>query len=1099
MRLLRIFAPVTCVLAAAAISPLPFSTVSAGSDRTLHRALGEDNVFCRIYLDPHDVFTRVVPEPRASIAGEGAMELNAVLSNITVNYTGFASTPAAQAAFQAAVDIWKTQVASSVPIVIDAQFTDLGNTLLLGQAGSGATRDFPGTPRAGTFYPFPLANKVTGTDIGAQFFGPGSSNISAQFNSNAAVNWYFGTDALVPSGKVDFESVVLHELGHGLGFLGAAGYTASTNQGSVGSGGFPYVYDLSVVDALSGGNSLLNTAVYPNPGTTLGNALRSDSLYWDGTNGKSANNGTRPKLYAPATFSSGSTYSHLDELTYPAGDINSLMTPVLHYAEAIHTPGPIMLGMFADMGWGSNAGAQCNFGLDRNTATVTPAGGTVSVTLSTTSSCAWTATTGASFVTGISPSSGSTSAVVSMTVAANAGVSPRVATVTIGSQTLTITQNGTGPTMALDRTALIFTGVSNGASFTASTGAQAVRMTQSGAGTVTWTASSNQPWLLVAAGSGTPGAQASGTGSATLTISVQFTPGLAASQGGAIALSFTGAGNMAGPITVTLNTLPNGTSVAPVGSFDTPLTGTTGIAGSLPVTGWALDDVGVTRVRIMRDPVAGEPAGVKVYIGDAVFIDGARSDVQTQYPTLPRNTRAGWGYLMLTNFLPNGGNGTFALYAYADDADGHTTLLGSKTITCDNASSIAPFGAIDRPTQGEVISGVFLNAGWALSPGNRFADVPDGGTVNVLVDGVVLGSPTGWAARSDITSLFPVAQYAGVNKAVAGFGLDTTVMTNGVHQIAWIVTATSGGTSGVGSRFFSVSNGSLLLDPTPAAAVTTGNVIAARAVLDLPRGAAMRIDDPLTLASEIDAAPADLSAIQGRRGFDLDMPLVTYASAGGRVTVQSEEVDRVELHLSSGGRHQYTGYLRTVGGVTPLPIGSTLDATTGAFAWQPGVGFVGRYDLVFVRWSGGQAVARQDVRIVLNPKGSNRVGPQTIVDLPAPTAQGRGPIVVSGSFFLAGWAADLDSTEDRGVDTVHVWAYPVTEAGGRDAPTFLGAAVYAGARPDVAAVYGDRFKDTGYGLIVPGLAPGTYDVAVFSFSTVRGGFAPAKVVRVTVR
>jgi hypothetical protein len=561
-------------------------------------------------------------------------------------------------------------------------------------------------------------------------------------------------------------------------------------------------------------------------------------------------------------------------------------------------------------------------------------------------------------------------------------------------------------------------------------------------------------------------------------MAVQFASGLAATQSGTITLTFTGAGNSAGPIGVSLNTITTTAAAAPFGAFDTPVTGTTGVAGSVPVTGWALDDVGVTRVRILRDPVAGEPAGARVFIGDGVFIDGARPDVQAGYTAYPLSTRAGWGYLMLTNFLPNGGNGTFVLYAYADDVDGHTTLLGTKTITCDNANSIAPFGAIDRPRQGEVISGVFLNAGWALSPGNRFANVPDGGTVSVLVDGVSLGSPVGWAARSDITALFPVAQYAGVNKAVAGFGLDTTAMTNGVHQIAWIVTATSGGTSGVGSRYFTVSNGSLYAAPGAASA---------------------RLHNPLTPTSEIDAAPADLSSIEGRRGFDPDAPLVWYESSRGRVTVQSEEVDRVELHLSSGGPQPYTGYLLTVTGFAPLPIGSTLDAGTGTFTWQAGVGFLGRYDLVFVRWDGGRAVARQDVRIVLNPKGSNRVGPQTIVDLPAPAAQGRGPIVTGTSFFLAGWAADLDSTVDRGVDAVHVWAYPVTGAGERDQPIFLGPAVYGGARPDVAAVYGDRFTDTGYGLIVQGLAPGTYDVAVFAYSTVREDFAPAKVVRMTVR
>ena len=143
------------------------------------------------------------------------------------------------------------------------------------------------------------------------------------------------------------------------------------------------------------------------------------------------------------------------------------------------------------------------------------------------------------------------------------------------------------------------------------------------------------------------------------------------------------------------------------------------------------------------------------------------------------------------------------------------------------------------------------------------------------------------------------------------------------------------------------------------------------------------------------------------------------------------------------------------------------------------------------------AVARHDVRVVLNPKGSNRVGPQTIIDLPIPPEGGS--YRVTERIVVAGWAADLDATADRGVDAVHVWAYPVTAEGGHGSPIWIGAAAYGGARPDVAAIYGDRFRDTGYGIIVRGLAPGTYDLAVFAYSTVAGGFVPAKTVRVTVR
>jgi YVTN family beta-propeller protein len=682
-------------------------------------------------------------------------------------------------------------------------------------------------------------------------------------------------------------------------------------------------------------------------------------------------------------------------------------------------------------------------------------------------------------------------------------------TATSSAATLTVTV----PTMALEKTSLVFSAINNGAAFGAQTSPQTVRLTQTGAGTVTWTAVSTTPWLVVS--------PTSGSGSATLTISTQFASGLTASQTGRINLAFTGSGNTAGPITVTLTSLNGAQAAAPTGSFDTPTDGTTGVTGSIAVTGWAMDDVEVTGVRILRDPVAGEPAGTLVLIGNAVLVDGARPDVQALFPTAPRNTRAGWGYLMLTNFLPNLGNGTFKLTAIADDADGHATTLGTKTITCTNATATAPTGAIDTPAQGGTISGTVTNFGWVLSPSPRRADPPGGGTVRIVIDGAFISAvPSGWTSRSDLTALFPAAQYPGIVNALGVAVFDSTALANGVHTISWVVTDNLGSASGIGSRYFTVSNGALFLDPTPGSATRPGSmVIGGPTALALPPAAALRLDSAASLATAVDAAPGDVGAIHGRRGFNLETPLRAYAVRGGRATVQAEELDRIELHLegvagSEGvegpqGRVEgtVTGYQRVGDGLAPLPAGSALDASTGALTWMPGVGFVGTYDLVFVRWAGGQAVARQDVRVVLNPMGSTRVGPQTVIDTPS---SALGTAVVEPSFVLAGWAADLDATTDRGVDTVHVWAYPATpsapstssgqaSSGQAADPIWIGAATYGGARPDVAAVYGDRFLTTGYGITVQGLAPGTYDLAVFAYSTVTGGFVPAKTVRVTVR
>jgi hypothetical protein len=464
------------------------------------------------------------------------------------------------------------------------------------------------------------------------------------------------------------------------------------------------------------------------------------------------------------------------------------------------------------------------------------------------------------------------------------------------------------------------------------------------------------------------------------------------------------------------------------------------------------------------------------------MVDGARPDVQLLFPTVPHASQAGWGYLMLTNFLPGLGNGTFRLSAIAEDAEGHSVLLGTKTITCANAAAINPFGAIDTPAQGATIGGNnYLNFGWVLSPGSRRSDPAGGGTVRVVIDGAIGGQPGAWGSRSDLTALFPVAQFSGIGTALGVAALDTTALTNGVHTIAWLVTDNLGAMSGIGSRFFTVSNGVPAFETAPD--------ITARTRATTIAGAAAAIDTDALLATQVNAIPADSRAIHGRRGFALDTPLHAYAIRDARTIVQAEELDRIELHLGAIPGQRFTGHLRVGRGLVPLPAGSALNASTGEFTWAPGVGFVGAYDLVFVRWSGELPLARHDVRVVLNAKGSARVGPQTVIDMPARGSEMTGP------FLVAGWAADLDEAFGAGIDAVHVWAYPT--AGGD--PIWIGAAAWGGTRPDVAAIHGDRFLRTGYGIVAQGLAPGTYDVAVFAHSTVSGQFAPARTVRITVR
>ena len=615
---------------------------------------------------------------------------------------------------------------------------------------------------------------------------------------------------------------------------------------------------------------------------------------------------------------------------------------------------------------------------------------------------------------------------------------------------------------ALDHTTLAFGATNSGSALLTSTPNQAVRLTKSGFGTVTWTATTNQPWLRVM--------PSSGTATSILSIGVVFDSSLPVSGTltGAVSIQLTGADNAVGPINVTFNVQPTGASAAPFGAIDTPLEGAAGVVGSIAVTGWALDDLGVSQVRIVRNAVAGEGGG-DIFLGIANIVEGARPDVATSFPGAPKGTAAGWGYLLLTNFLPNQGNGTFTLSAYADDVDGHSTLLGSRTITCTNSVATTPFGAIDTPGQGDTVSGSVNNFGWVLSPGSRRADPTSGGIVNVFIDGAPVGVPGGWAARPDLQTLFPIGSYSGVDNALGVFTFDSTLLTNGVHTLAWGVTDNQGGGAGVGSRYFTVSNGSGL---------TTG--VAQGFSSDVAQGFSPDVAQGFSPAPT--SRPEGLRyAISGRRGYDLDAPYQTHTpGSDGRVTVQSEEIDRIELLLgrSESGR-QFEGALRVGNSLEPLPIGSRIDAATGTFTWQPGPGFVGAYDLVFT-----SGESRRDVRIVLNPKQSNRAGPQIVIDRASPD--------------VAGWAVDLASRVDSGIGAIHVWAYPVVNERRGD-PIFVGVAAYGGARPDVAALHGERFNNSGYGLVVRGLAPGAYDLAVFAYSTVTGGFGPAQTVRIDVK
>jgi hypothetical protein len=261
-----------------------------------------------------------------------------------VEYINFPPDNLAKTAFQYAIKIWESELTSTTPIRIRAEWMSLENGVL-GQAIWGrAYANFGGEQHMNTFYPVALAEKIARKELNEV----GEPDIVASFSSNTS--WYYGTDGNTPSGKMDLVTIVLHEIAHGLGFSDT--YDVEEGEGSVGlpSGqvSVPFIFDLFVENDSK--ENLFQDFI--SPSTELGAQLQNTNLFFNSPLSAVALGGIRPKLFAPSTFDGGSSISHLDEATFNApGDANRLMTPHIAFAESIHDPGSVLIAMLSDIGW----------------------------------------------------------------------------------------------------------------------------------------------------------------------------------------------------------------------------------------------------------------------------------------------------------------------------------------------------------------------------------------------------------------------------------------------------------------------------------------------------------------------------------------------------------------------------------------------------------------------------------------------------------------------------------------------------------------------------------------------------------------------------
>ena len=235
--------------------------------------------------------------------------------------------------------------------------------------------------------------------------------------------------------------------------------------------------------------------------------------------------------------------------------------------------------------------------------------------------------------------------------------------------------------------------------------------------------------------------------------------------------------------------------------------------------------------------------------------------------------------------------------------------------------------------------------------------------------------------------------------------------------------------------------------------------------------------------------------------MNVDLP-ATNTAVGASFSIYGWAIDRQSQ--SGPGVDAVDVWAQPAGGGSPIHLGAATYGTTrtdigNAFGSQfTNSGFTltvtsltaGVYDMLVSAHSSVANVTTppQSIRVVVGALASN---PVMSLESPANGAATQ-PLHISG------WAIDLAEPSGTGVDIIHVYAYP--NPGSGQAPVFLGSAVYGASRADVAAAYGEHFRNSGFSLTASGLTPGLiYQIVAYARSTVSGVFDNASAVGVMLR
>ncbi len=352
--------------------------------------------------------------------------------------------------------------------------------------------------------------------------------------------------------------------------------------------------------------------------------------------------------------------------------------------------------------------------------------------------------------------------------------------------------------------------------------------------------------------------------------------------------------------------------------------------------------------------------------------------------------------------------GTYQVIVRARNAQ--TLAFTQQRVVSVTVQPSNPQMAIDAPAVGTYAQPVLLE-GWAVDLGTSTGTGVDQVTVSALPasgPAIPLGTATYGIARGD------VGQVHGAPFTHSGYQFLVRGLAPGTYTLRVAARSTVSGTEQIATRAVTLTANPVMAVETPVSGAT------------------------LNQSFPVSGWAIDFAAATGT-GVDA-VHLWAYPSGGGPPVFWGAATlggYRGDVAAAYGSQFGNAGFTHTVTGATP-----------------------GSYTLIVYARSTLTGTFNQAVSRPVTVASSS---PITAIDAPSQWA------TVGQPFTVAGWAVDQGAPSGSGVDVIHVYA--VSNAGAGTAQ-FVGAAVYGGGRPDVAAYLGNpQFTNCGYGLSVAGWRP----------------------------